>query len=263
MDIFEQIVCGIDGTVESDVALAQTVRLALPDSRLVLTHAFSVAPINEVELMLGEAWEHEESRAREVLERARSWAVEAGELDTGQVETRLVPGPKAKGLLEVASDSQATLVSVGIHGRSRLAGAIRGSVASHALHSSPCAVLIARETGPTTDFPRSLACGVDGSPDARRAVDIAHELAERFKCPARYVAAEDGRDVKFSEAARQTPAPRDLEIEQGSPVDVLLTASATTDLLVLGSRGLGGARAIGSVSERVAHDADCSVLLVR
>jgi nucleotide-binding universal stress UspA family protein len=31
----------------------------------------------------------------------------------------------------------------------------------------------------------------------------------------------------------------------------------------VGSRGLHGLRALGSVSERVAHDASCSVLVVR
>ena len=32
--------------------------------------------------------------------------------------------------------------------------------------------------------------------------------------------------------------------------------------MVMGSRRLGGLKAIGSVSRRVAHDAHCSVLLV-
>ncbi len=37
----------------------------------------------------------------------------------------------------------------------------------------------------------------------------------------------------------------------------------TADLLVVGSRGLQGARALGSVSERAAFRADSSVLVVR
>ena len=35
------------------------------------------------------------------------------------------------------------------------------------------------------------------------------------------------------------------------------------DLVVIGSRGLHGLKALGSVSERVAHQAECSVLVVR
>jgi hypothetical protein len=46
-------------------------------------------------------------------------------------------------------------------------------------------------------------------------------------------------------------------------VDVLVSAARDADLLVLGSRGLHGLRALGSVSERVAHRAPSSVLVVR
>ena len=47
------------------------------------------------------------------------------------------------------------------------------------------------------------------------------------------------------------------------PVEALVTASADADLVVVGSRGLKGLKALGSVSERVAHRAAASVLIVR
>jgi nucleotide-binding universal stress UspA family protein len=50
-------------------------------------------------------------------------------------------------------------------------------------------------------------------------------------------------------------------MESGSPVDAL--SRLDPDLLVVGSRGLQGIRSLGSVSERVAHEARCSVLVVR
>jgi nucleotide-binding universal stress UspA family protein len=43
----------------------------------------------------------------------------------------------------------------------------------------------------------------------------------------------------------------------------LAELSKEADLLVLGSRGLHGLRALGSISEQVAHRATCSVLVVR
>jgi nucleotide-binding universal stress UspA family protein len=46
-------------------------------------------------------------------------------------------------------------------------------------------------------------------------------------------------------------------------VDALVDASHEADLVVVGSRGLHGVQALGSVSERVAHRAVCSVLVVR
>lgn len=49
----------------------------------------------------------------------------------------------------------------------------------------------------------------------------------------------------------------------GDPVVNLVDASIQADLVVMGSRGLHGARSLGSVSERVAHRAHSSVLVVR
>jgi nucleotide-binding universal stress UspA family protein len=43
---------------------------------------------------------------------------------------------------------------------------------------------------------------------------------------------------------------------------MLTAASDSADLVVVGNRGLQGLKAIGSVSERVAHGARSSVLVV-
>jgi nucleotide-binding universal stress UspA family protein len=53
-------------------------------------------------------------------------------------------------------------------------------------------------------------------------------------------------------------------IESGKASDVILNAAKSTKaaIVVIGSRRLGGLRALGSVSRRVAHDAPCSVLLL-
>jgi nucleotide-binding universal stress UspA family protein len=46
-------------------------------------------------------------------------------------------------------------------------------------------------------------------------------------------------------------------------VEALVEAASRADLTVVGSRGASGLRALGSVSERVAHRAASSVLVVR
>jgi nucleotide-binding universal stress UspA family protein len=53
-------------------------------------------------------------------------------------------------------------------------------------------------------------------------------------------------------------------IEPGKAWDVILAAaeSSKAALVVIGSRRLGGLRALGSVSRRVVHGAPCSVLLM-
>lgn len=55
------------------------------------------------------------------------------------------------------------------------------------------------------------------------------------------------------------------DVVQGHPADVLLRAAEDSDLLVVGSRGLGGFKGmlLGSVSTQILHHAPCPVLVVR
>ena len=65
------------------------------------------------------------------------------------------------------------------------------------------------------------------------------------------------------------PEAEDLKIEryviQGAPAAVLVEQSHDADLLVVGSRGLGGFAQLllGSVSQQCAHHAKCPVVIVR
>jgi nucleotide-binding universal stress UspA family protein len=56
-----------------------------------------------------------------------------------------------------------------------------------------------------------------------------------------------------------------FESESGSPYRRIVEAAHRThaSLVVIGSRGQTGVAALGSVSERVTHHAECSVLVVR
>ena len=53
-------------------------------------------------------------------------------------------------------------------------------------------------------------------------------------------------------------------VREGHPADVLCAEAHDADLLVLGSRGLGGFRGLmlGSVSQQCAHHAPCPVAIV-
>jgi nucleotide-binding universal stress UspA family protein len=68
------------------------------------------------------------------------------------------------------------------------------------------------------------------------------------------------KDVDLARVQARAPLAKQVDAR---PVDALVSASRDADLLVVGSRGLHGLRALGSVSERVAHQALCSVLVVR
>jgi nucleotide-binding universal stress UspA family protein len=102
--------------------------------------------------------------------------------------------------------------------------------------------------------------GIDGSPESALAAAVAFRLGGRFGAEVRPIAAHGG--TSFDLAVVNTVATGVL-VEEGAPVDALVAGAEGADLLVVGSRGLHGARALGSVSERVAHKAPCSVLVVR
>jgi nucleotide-binding universal stress UspA family protein len=108
------------------------------------------------------------------------------------------------------------------------------------------------------DFPRAIVAGVDGSPESAAAAEAALDLGGRLGADVRLVAARGGKQVDL-EAASGAP----LQVDDRHPVEALVAASTEVDLVVIGSRGLHGVRALGSVSERVAHQAACSVLVIR
>jgi nucleotide-binding universal stress UspA family protein len=72
-----------------------------------------------------------------------------------------------------------------------------------------------------------------------------------------------GEEALSPEDLRRVAAPASARIVAERPVEALLAAAEEADLLVVGRRGLGRDGALGSVSERVAHRASCSVLVVR
>lgn len=57
----------------------------------------------------------------------------------------------------------------------------------------------------------------------------------------------------------------DLVVREGQAAWVLLDEARDSDLLVVGSRGLGGVRSalLGSVSTQLAHHAPCPVVIIR
>ena len=101
---------------------------------------------------------------------------------------------------------------------------------------------------------------MDGSSQSLRALAVAESVARRFDADLVPLTATSGKSIfvdplsDLSEETAYSPAP---------PVEALVELSGEVDLLVVGSRGLHGLGALGSVSERVRHRAECSVLVVR
>jgi nucleotide-binding universal stress UspA family protein len=78
--------------------------------------------------------------------------------------------------------------------------------------------------------------------------------------PERHRVIED-QIAEIGEMTGEEPA---LSEPRGHPAHEIIkaTESKAPSMLICGRRGLSGIRAVGSVSERVAHRAACSVLLV-
>ena len=250
--LFARVLAGVDGSEAGLRAAFQAGRLVAPDGTLELATAIYLIDANL------QHWPQEQ--VEDTLELEGGSALRAAALRAGpRATTELLNGPSKQALLEEAKRYQATLIAVGSHEHSRLSEMLIGGVAGPLLHDAPCSVLIARPAISEALFPASVTVGIDGSPDSLEALAVAEHLSARFGAALRAVLARHG-DVDVVHAELRAPQ---LEIVDGSAVDVLVDASASADLVIVGNRGLHGLSALGSVSERLAHKAHSSVLVVR
>jgi nucleotide-binding universal stress UspA family protein len=255
--IFTRVIAGVDASAESRQAVEQAVRLMDGRGHLKLLAAYEVVYPAAVTGMTIAAYTEEHAalykeQAAGALERARTVA---GRPDA---VGKIVQRRPADALIDEADRERATLIAVGSHGHGRTAGILLGSVATEIVHRAPCSVLIARkEIRPALS---TIVAGLDGSRESESAYFAAADLADRFGAELWPVVAHGGKPVDRAAVARL--APRRVD-SPDAPVKALVAAAADADLLVVGSRGLHGIKALGSVSERVSHEARCSTLIVR
>lgn len=137
-----------------------------------------------------------------------------------------------------------------------------------------------------------IVVGTDGSETAKKAVEEATRIAQAFGAEVHLVSAykplhgahvagapagaakvwqplPDSRvEAVLTEAAaavRLKDVPVKTHPSQEEPADALLSVASqmNADLIVVGNRGMHGARRVlGSVPNKVAHRADCNVLIV-
>jgi nucleotide-binding universal stress UspA family protein len=247
---FRRVLVGVNGSPSSVEALDQARRLLDGDGEVRL-----LAAVDNWNPIGGQQAGTDELRARAVDVLARLERERAGAM---RVTTTLREALVRAALVEEAKDWNADLVAVGMHRRGRTVGFLLDKVGTDVLHQAPCSVLLARPAGDPDNRIQRIVVGVDGSPAAQRAHRVASAAAEREQAELRVVVAR-GADLA---EVRRTVGEAFAEDDR-DPVDALLDQVGEDDLLVVGSRGLSGLRALGSVSERVAHRSECSVLVVR
>ncbi len=254
---FGRVLVGIDGSPESLEAARQAALLEEPGGTLELLAAWNLAPPIVTPGLAPPVYETDEMSARENAERA----LHVAKTQLPSADALVVRGFAAHSLIDEIGHARSTVVAVGSHGQGRAAGILVGSTATSLVHNAPCSVLVTRKVW--NDVPRRIAVGVDGSPESAAAYATARHLADRFEGELTVIVAEGGSGKPVDLAGVSMIVGDGYHVIPEDPVSVLAAASADVDLLVIGSRGLHGVKSLGSVSERVAHRASCSTLIVR
>jgi nucleotide-binding universal stress UspA family protein len=244
---FRSVVVGVDDTDESLEAARQAAALADPGATIKL-----------VAVTLSDG---DQALARAEAELADSPV---------RVITRSTDGKPWKALREEAAG--ADLLVVGKHESSRVSGALKGSTMTHILHQARVPVLVAVRPAAGRFPDRVVAAAGPESGHPASVVKAAAAIAARAGSELTLLRVDWSRAAK-TPAVAQVIA--DFEDETSRHVaDVIVggrphqeivdqAQREQASLVVVGSRGLSGAGAVRSVSERVAHAAHCSVLVMR
>jgi nucleotide-binding universal stress UspA family protein len=196
-------------------------------------------------------------------------------------------------LLRAVLEDRAALAVIGSRGRGAARAALLGSVSHELARCAPCPLVVVPPRATLgAAAGAAVVCGVDGSPTAAAALEVAGTLAGalRRRLVAVYVRSAGGAAaVPATWAADRTQAPVDdghaalavmrravadldpavpvsLRVESGDPAERLLAVARERPfpILAIGSRGQRTVRAalLGSVSSRLAAIAPAPVIIV-
>lgn len=297
------VVVGVDGSDQSICALLwaerEAVRRAVP---LHVVTAYTIPVFAASSMDAGYASIDDDAvrdSAQAVLDSALA-RLEAG----AEIHPRVESGDAAGVLLDFSAEAELMVVGCRGRGGfvGRLLGSVSSALPAHA--KCPTAVVpvssgarlghpeLGRRTGRTVEVPQVepvVVVGVDGSEQARMAsLAAASEartrgLALRVVCSVApfngslaWIPTPVDRERLRADLAGQLAAGRDwlashypdvdirAELVDGPPAEVLIRESATSELVVVGTRGRGGfaGMLMGSTSQGVLHHARGPVLVV-
>lgn len=293
------IVVGIDGSEQSNCALVWAAREAkLRKQPLHLVTAYTV-PIFAASGLDGGYATVDDDVIRQGAEAVlRESAAKVAHLDV-DMDARVENGDAAGVLLEMSETAE--LLVFGSRGRGGFIGRLLGSVSTALPAHSKCPTVTvplscakrfddAPAEAPAKPIEKVVVVGVDGSDQARYAVLLAAEQAERSGCTLRIICAVQpytgslawmpapvDREALFAEIQEQLDAgerwlrshfpklPIEVQLIEGAAVEVLVKATETAELLVMGTRGRGGfaGMMLGSTTDGVRHHAKGPIMVVR
>lgn len=259
---FPSILCGVDGSRVSAEAARQAAILSAAGARLKL---------------LGVGWDAGQGPAAQAtiapqqlaaaLETARLEACGLGATTT--VETIESREETATLFAEAARHD---LLVIGASSPSRATGMLAGSTASAAVHAAPVPVLVARRPPADVEFPSSILAAIDGTPASIgvattvAALARAHHARVAVVAPPRLIGPDHQRVIDAIAIIAGATGTEPLVLDEHTAAHKAIAAAAATveaALVVIGRHGLHGVHALTSLSERVAHETPCSVLVLR
>jgi len=294
----ERIAVGFDGSPDADAALAWAMteeRLGDAALTAVLAWTRDECPPVVRDLAGPDASpEAIDAAARTILEQAVARHPDANH------QAHVTPRPVEKDPADAleAIMPHVDLIVLGRHGSPRRRHAFSGSVTADCLHHATVPVVVVSAGQPRTDDHRPIVVGVDGSPTSLDALRWGAAAARRRSAPlvalrawmpvmatysgfyAPYYADGDigtgekiARELLDDAVERALPGnkpgtgPLDLEcrVVEGRATASLLAESANAQLIVVGSRGLGGfgRLLLGSTAHQCVQHSQCPVVVMR
>jgi nucleotide-binding universal stress UspA family protein len=200
-----KILIAYDGSQGADDALDDLPYTGLPPlaEALIVSVAEVFAPPTgsaeaagpeQVPAAVRKAW----AEAAQAIEAARVLALFPG----WQVRAEASADSSAWGVIKQADTWHPDLIVVGSHGRSVLGRLVLGSVSQTIVTEARCSIRVARRHDRAGTAPVRLVLGVDGSPNAKAAVDA---MATRVWPPGSAVYVVAVLDARLSTALAPTP----------------------------------------------------------
>jgi len=269
--MFERVLVGVDGRQGGRDAIALARRLADPGATLTLAN---VCERMYVPARTGPG------ENREAAE--RMLAAEAPSSEAGAELVVVESTSPARGLHELAEDSDTDLLVLGSCHRGALGRATLGDDTRAGVNGAPCAVAVAPHGYAAVTRPlASIGVAYNGTPESERALAAARELAARTSAritalrivtPPSYLytgilpPAGVGTDELVDAAEAQMDALEGIETEAryGAIDPDLEQFSKEVDLLALGSRGYGPAMRLieGSTSRYLLRHSRAPLLVL-
>jgi len=284
-----KLLLSTDGSEFSEGAVREAVKLAkIGSSRLFAMSVIETNP--EFEVLAPQLIEKEEKATRERLEKIKSMAAKEGV--ECEIIARHTESP-FQAIIEEAEKNQVDMIIMGRRGRTGLRRLLMGSVTAKVIGHSPCNVLVIPRLAEiryqkilvATDGSKySVAAASEAIGIAKRcgaelfiisvvpsetasAFDIVHSEMQHEMIAKKEFQDGEKNVNDLLDIARQEGVNVERHIIQGRPYEVIVEKAREkgVDLIVMGSHGRTGMERLlmGSVTERVVGNADCSVLIVK